>query len=86
MNEPSIDKVGYLIKLSCGHNGKLSDIELGLLRMQLEKAGFTREIPSNDHLSNHTYVSELPYATKLKPINEPNKPHETPVSKAIISA
>ena len=45
LNEPSIDKVGYLIKLSCGHNGKLSDIELGLLRMQLEKAGFTREIP-----------------------------------------
>jgi len=39
--EPSIEKVGYLIKLTCGHNGRLSEIEVGQLSMHMERAGFS---------------------------------------------
>jgi len=38
--EPTLDQVGHLIRLTCGHNGRLSDIEMGILSMHLERAGF----------------------------------------------
>jgi hypothetical protein len=39
-DEPSIQRVGYLIPLQCGHNGKLERLEVALLSVHLELAGF----------------------------------------------
>ena len=38
--DPPLEQIGYLIRLTCGHNGRLSDIEMGMLSMHLERAGF----------------------------------------------
>lgn len=40
MADPPLEQIGYLIRLSCGHNGRLSDIEMGMLSMHLERVGF----------------------------------------------
>jgi hypothetical protein len=40
MNEPSVDVVGHLVKLKCGHNGRFSHDELRNLTMHLDFAGF----------------------------------------------
>lgn len=77
MAEPSIDQIGHLIRLTCGHNGRLSDIEMGILSMHLERAGFnggyTSQIGNN---LDQVRVSPVKLArSKL----EPNKPRETPL-------
>ena len=38
--EPEIRKTGYLIPLSCGHNGHYDEIEKTLLGIHLKSAGF----------------------------------------------
>jgi len=45
-NEPTIKRVGHLIPLQCGHNGKLERLEVAILSVHLETAGFleTEEI------------------------------------------
>jgi len=44
MAEPTLDQVGHLIRLTGGHNGRISEIEMGLFNMHLERAGFNGNI------------------------------------------
>jgi hypothetical protein len=43
LNEPSIDKVGHLIKLTCGHNGRPNITEMTILSIHIDLAGFSIE-------------------------------------------
>jgi len=38
--EPELRKTGYLIPLSCGHNGNYSEEEITMLEIHLTSAGF----------------------------------------------
>lgn len=49
-SEPSAQHVGHLIKLSCGHNGKPTDLEISLLTTHIELADFFKD-PSSSSLS-----------------------------------
>jgi hypothetical protein len=40
MQEPKQDVVGFLVSMSCGHNGKPQDLEATLLTIHLDMAGF----------------------------------------------
>jgi len=41
MSEPSEQRVGHIVALSCGHTGRFNDIETAMISMHLEAAGFT---------------------------------------------
>jgi hypothetical protein len=41
-SEPDLNKTGYLIPLSCGHNGQLSINERTIYEIHLTNAGFIR--------------------------------------------
>ena len=45
MNSPSIDRAGYLMSLSCGHNGRPNELETAILISHLEAANFIRKPP-----------------------------------------
>ena len=40
LNEPSVEQVGYLIDLKCGHTSKPTDLESVMFTLHLEMAGF----------------------------------------------
>jgi len=42
-NEPDIMKTGYLIPLTCGHNGLFSHTEKTIYEIHMANAGFIRE-------------------------------------------
>jgi len=46
LNSPTIQQVGYLIPLSCGHNGKPERNEIALLSVHLELARFNNPFDS----------------------------------------
>ena len=43
INEPSVDKVGHLIKVTCGHNGRPNITEMTILSIHIDLAGFSIE-------------------------------------------
>jgi len=43
LNSPTIQQVGYLIPLSCGHNGKPERNEIAMLAVHLELAEFNQD-------------------------------------------
>lgn len=45
LREPSVDQVGHLMSMNCGHNGKPSDGETMTIHYHLEAAGFVQPYP-----------------------------------------
>lgn len=81
IDEPTVEQVGHIIKLTCGHNGKPSEVEISLINMHIEQAGFILRGASNNDLSITQIelvnaVSTPAKATKYTPI-------ESPVTNAI---
>jgi hypothetical protein len=48
--EPSINQIGHLVKLSCGHNGRLSAVETHQLTQHIEMSDFIKEPASSEQL------------------------------------
>ena len=54
MNHPKQDRVGLLLPLTCGHNGRPTEVETLTLAMHLEAAGFAT---ADDDSSSRDYQS-----------------------------
>lgn len=92
MNSPSIDRAGYLMSLSCGHNGRPNELETAILISHLEAAKFIRVPPKK--LNEDDYASaqmSLVSSTKKRKLSSPrllpsnskkNSANKTPLNSA----
>jgi len=66
INEPTVEQVGHLIKLTCGHNGKPSEVEISLINMHIDQAGFFLQNKTNDDTS-------IPQIELVNAVSTPSK-------------
>ena len=67
MNHPKQDQVGLLLPLTCGHNGRPTEVESLILGMHLEAAGFfnTEEESSKSGFSSIDNVPAIGSPSKV---------------------
>lgn len=48
--EPAVEKVGHIVKLTCGHNGRPSYVEIALIAAHIERSGLV-SVEQSDSLT-----------------------------------
>lgn len=73
MHSPSIDRAGYLMSLSCGHNGRPNELETAILISHLEAANFIRKPPKklNEDDYESAQMRSVAESAKLRKLSSP---------------
>ena len=76
LNEPSVDNVGYLIDLKCGHTQRPTELESIMFTVHLEAAGFATGKVNRDG----TTIASKDRDSSSKKSLTPHSPYKTPSS------